>query len=359
MTPLDDGFPAGRNFPTSLTLNVMEQTNIPPLVSPLLQDHYGWKDSTFTLLDIGGCGDHHFWKEIFGPHLRIQGIEARRSKVERLNQTNPRGPFAGYHHYRAGLTEDHPFILRRGVRSAVDPRVYEQTSSAHAAQIIQMAANPCFTRKPEPESQTPPIGVDEFVELQGNTDIHFMNLEIGEAGFDVLISAQRLLKSKPFLGVSMRVNFHGGAYETDHSFGNTDRYLKQAGYELFALTVHLYSRMALPARFRGNSLGRTVSGIPLQGNAVYVKQAVMKERAVSETDLLRSLGVFDLLGLRDCLAHLLILNEERWGEAFPIRFLLNCITPEDKEGRKDYDQYLRSFSHDPHSFFRSSYPYRD
>lgn len=335
----------------------MEKTNVPPLVSPLLQNHYGWKDSAFTLLDIGGCGEYHSMREVFGDHLRVLGIEASRSKVDHLNNSNTRRPYIRYFHYRVGLAEDHPFILLRRARSAVEYDFYGQTSSDRAAQITRMSADPCFVRQQELGSES--IGVDGFVESQGNPDIHFINMGVQEAGYEALISAQQLLTSKPLLGVSMKVNFYGGDHDTDHAFGNTDRYMKQAGYELFALTVHLYSRIALPGRFWGNCLGRTVSGTPLRGEAVYVKQAIMKETAASETDLLRSLGIFDLIGLRDCLAHILILNEERWGEAFPIPFLLNCITPEDDTGRKDYTSYISSFSRNPNSFFRSHYPYRD
>ncbi len=74
---------------------------------------------------------------------------------------------------------------------------------------------------------------------------------------------------KDLLAVQMEVNFVGDGSPDEHSFHNTDRFMRRHGFDLFRLDVRNYSSRALPARYIWPTPAETHSGRPFQGEAYY------------------------------------------------------------------------------------------
>ncbi len=80
-----------------------------------------------------------------------------------------------------------------------------------------------------------------------------------------------MLGERQVLGVGLEVNWFGSANPTEHTFHNTDLFLREQGYALFGVTFRSYSRTDLPAPFLHELYAQTRFGQPYQGDAVYVR----------------------------------------------------------------------------------------
>src|SRR6185295_6659027 len=110
------------------------------------------------------------------------------------------------------------------------------------------------------------IGVDDLVREENLMCLDFIKIDIDGYDLDVLHSAESCTQDSPVLGYTLEVNFYGSTADTDHTFHNTDRLMRQWGFDLFGLTVRRYSVAALPAPFELDCPAQTVFGRPLQGD---------------------------------------------------------------------------------------------
>ncbi len=69
------------------------------------------------------------------------------------------------------------------------------------------------------------------------------------------------------------MNLCGGTAETEHAFHNTDRFMRERGFELLALDVRTYAMAALPSPFAITSPAQTVTGRPFQAEAFYARRS--------------------------------------------------------------------------------------
>src|SRR5579859_5542031 len=91
--------------------------------------------------------------------------------------------------------------------------------------------------------------------------------------FRILQSLRDAFEQRQILGVGVEVNYFGSANPEMNAFHNIDRLMREVGFELFALTTRQYSVAALPAPYLDGVPGRTAWGRPLQGDAIYVRDA--------------------------------------------------------------------------------------
>jgi hypothetical protein len=86
------------------------------------------------------------------------------------------------------------------------------------------------------------IGVDEIVSGEHLPTVDFLKVDVDGPDIDVLESAQEVLADPQVLGVALEVNWFGSACPSEHTFHNTDLFLRPQGYVLFGITVRPYSR---------------------------------------------------------------------------------------------------------------------
>jgi methyltransferase FkbM-like protein len=317
-------------------------------------------DDPVVAIDVGcGLGIDVGWR-CFGPDLRLFGFDPDLDEIERLAaaEQHPRIEYtAGW----VGLPPGHPFTAEQRGGSYWGRNPWARLSvSAWAlrteAQPVGSAATdgPAGPRLAGPDRR---IVLDEFLLDAGVTAVDFVKLDVDGPDFEVLVSLDGVLAAGPVLGVGMEVNFFGSGAPTDHTLHNTDRYLKERGFELFDLSVRRYSTAALPARFALPVAAETVTGRILQGDALYFRDVANPEHRSSVMDVLRPTQLlklaclFDLCGLADCAAEILVEARERLQPLVDVETLLDTLVPEPWAATLTYRQYLDRFGRGDPMFF--------
>ena len=157
------------------------------------------------------------------------------------------------------------------------------------------------------------------------------------------------------LGVQLEVNFVGTGDPDEHSFHNTDRFMRRQGFELFRLDVRTYSSRALPARYVWPTPAETVSGRPFQGEAYYAPD--IDAAGLAPGKLAKLAAIYSLWGVPDMAAELLLARREALSKLIDIDRGLDLLAQQSQASdggarRLAYQAYIRRFEADPPSFYR-------
>ena len=276
-------------------------------------------DDPVVVVDVGcGLGIDVGWR-CFGPDLRVFGFDPNLDEIERLAATEQH-PGIEYAAGWVGLPPGHPFSIAQRGGDYWGRNPWDRLSVTAAMRHAPAAA---ADEPDEPGEETHTtesrvadadrrIVLDDYLAAAGVSSVDFVKLDVDGPDFEVLVSLERILAAGPALGVGMEVNFFGSGAPTDHTLHNTDRFLKERGFELFDLTVRRYSTGAMPARFLLPHPAETTTGRILQGDAAYFRDVVNPEHRASvmdhlrPTQLLKLACMFDLCALPDCAAELLL-----------------------------------------------------
>ena len=155
------------------------------------------------------------------------------------------------------------------------------------------------------------------------------------------------------------MNWSGSANPTEHTFHNTDRFLREQGYALCGLTFRRYSRTALPAPFEYGVHAQTRFGQPYQGDAIYVRDLVAPYHeeladAYRSDKLVKLACIYELIGLPDRAAEVLERFRPRLGEFGDTEELLDALTPPLLGERLCYREYITRFERYPRLFLPSA-----
>jgi FkbM family methyltransferase len=155
------------------------------------------------------------------------------------------------------------------------------------------------------------------------------------------------------------VNWFGSANPTEHTFHNTDRFLRDQGFALFGLTCRSYSRTDLPAPFELEVYAQTRFGQPYQGDAIYLRDLAADDLAAVAADyppdkLIKLACIYELVGVPDCAAEVLNRFEPRLAAFGDRESLLDALTPPLLGERLSYGEYIARFKRAPHLFLPSA-----
>ena len=138
--------------------------------------------------------------------------------------------------------------------------------------------------------------------------------------------------------------------------------MQQNGFLLYTLTSNRYSRSALPAPFLYSAFYQTVSGQPVWGDMIYLRDGASEDyrtvwaEDLSVTKLLKLACLFELFQLPDCAAELVIVYRDRLKTLIDPTILLNLLTPRLHGVERSYDEYLKLFEENPEAFFPAPRP---
>lgn len=264
----------------------------------------------FTLIDIGCAGGIcHSWRQ-FGSALHAWGFDAMVDDVARLTAAEQSENIQ----YFAGMVEGtgkswnfpgrnpsprlsywRTLQAREGHRwttaSAQVPPHYVMPPIADsnlqpAAAPSALALSPCGqngrddvledlarleNRWYDTETSMKSIRIVDFLASNDVEDIDFIKIDVDGPDWDILKALGPTLRSSKVLGVAAEVNFFGSDGTDEHTFHNTDRFMRASGFELFHLSMRRYSSAELPARYLYGFPASTVTGRPLQGDAIYLR----------------------------------------------------------------------------------------
>jgi len=320
----------------------------------------------FTLLDVGCSGGiAPFWR-VFEPSLVAIGIDPVLTECRRLNASE-KNPQVGYRSAFIGLPDDHPFVQKRGNNEPWGGNPWNRLSAQFASEILSSKINDKDRLAVLNDWQgsgladlKSRVGVDEFVQKEHLAELDFIKVDVDGYDLDVILSAAKITRQSPVLGYTLEVNFYGSTAETDHTFHNTDRLMREWGFDLFNLSMRRYSAAALPAPFEWDGPAQTLFGRPYQGDAVYLRDPMAAQTRgapqcplLTSQKLLKLACLFECFGLPDHAAELIQANASSLRTECDPEALLDALASEVDPSLSSYSAYIEKFRADPTEFYRS------
>jgi hypothetical protein len=320
----------------------------------------GASESPFRLLDIGCSGGLDPRWRAFGPRLQAIGIDASKAECARLAKAEAQPGIEYVPTFVAGVA-DKPVDLERGQASPLIMAVRERLSFMRTREIRQARLARAEIEEKlrhnawemtELADEAKPVLVSALLAERGWTDFDYLKIDIDGSDFEVLRTFDGKLQAAGVLGVQLEVNFVGTDNEADHTFHNTDRFMRRQGYELIRLDVRTYSSRALPGRYVWPTPAETLFGRPFQGEAWYARD--FESANLDRAKLLKLAAIYAAVEVPDMAAELLA---RRRGELAGLDIergldLLAAQAQPDRARKLDYRQYMRGFEADAAHFYR-------
>jgi FkbM family methyltransferase len=312
----------------------------------------------FTLIDVGCSGGlDAAWRD-FGPRLQAFGFDPMAEEIERLTrlESNPQVKYiAGFVGRKSGAFWRRNHSDRLAYRRTAQIREKGQYTLPPVRDITQ----------PPP---LPPLGpsddaidLPDFFKSEGISDIDFIKIDVDGADYYILHSLKDCFRDMRVLGLMVEVNFFGSEEPDHHTFHNTDRFLRARGFDLFGLTVRLYSSAALPwpyvypFPFPGPTLG----GRPYQGDALYLRDFGWKLKEADPADYspakyAKLAALFALFNLPDQAAETILRFRPQLAEVLDVDEVLEMLAQQIQEGQpnpRSYADYVAAFDADSPEFY--------
>lgn len=336
----------------------MENADYDPKMIPAIVAGDTLGEDPFVLVDVGcGLGIDRAWR-VFGDRLTGHGFDPQLDEVERL-RAEETGAMQ-YHAAFVGLPEDHALRRRRAARQAelsyFEP--FARTSAAAASSRAAVHGDASFYETnawTELRLATETIGLAEALRREGAETVDFVKIDTDGSDLDVLVSFEEMLRPAGVLGLMIETPFTGDDDESTNTFHNIDPILKRNGFQIYAMSVSQYSRAALPAQFTYDILAQTVSGQPLWGDLVYLRDAAHPDWRrfgdLSPTKILKLACLYELFRLPDCAVELLLAHRETLGGIVDVDELLELLTPPLDGEQVSYREYVAAFAAAPSRFY--------
>jgi len=314
------------------------------------------------LIDVGASGGiDGFWAACFGPKLKAVGFDPLITEVDRLNKARGYGGIR----YEAAFVGCHDFdvlfppALRQDSISSKNNTSFPETSAARAAEAMQMnSIKEIYNAGAEIRLTDRHVSLDEYVQQDRIRNVDFVKIDTDGHDIEVILGAKQMLRAQEVLGICVEAQMHGGCHPYSNTFANIDRLLREWGFTLFDLDLWRYSRRSLPDKFYYKILGQTVTGQVQWGEAVYFRDLArpdyeqMHGYAAAIAKKVKLACLFEIYGLPDCSAQILVQLHEHTGDRF-FETLLDELVSHYRGSRMSYSKFLESFDADPKRFFPS------
>ena len=323
----------------------------------LLRERGVFDRHPFVLIDVGCAGGIDDAWRAFGRSLVVHAYDPDIAACEDA-RARERFDHVAYHAQHVGLPETHPFVVGRREEASKWPNtnIWGRISAGYLAERAQKVMASVAAQMADPSAV---IGVDDIVRTEGLSTVDFLKIDVDGSDVEVLESAREVLASRQLLGVGMEVNWFGSANPSEHTFHNTDRHLREAGFTLFGLTVRKYSRTDMPAPFEKETFARTLFGQPYQGDAIYIRDLAADYMAATAAEyptekLIKLACIYEVAALPDCAAEVLNSFKSRLAEFGDLEPLLDALTPPLLGEQLSYRKYIAQFKREPELFLPSS-----
>lgn len=329
----------------------MENANYNPKMLLDLTSTSALADDPFVLVDVGcGLGIDAAWRR-FSPYLHAHGFDPQLEEVERLRREE-KDANVHYHAALVGVPGASPPIL--------DPyfEPFGRTSSiaalgpANASGVVTFFETNDWGAR---ELAARKVGLADYLRSEGVERVDFVKTDTDGGDLEVLRSFEDMIEDAGVLGFMVETPFTGSDSESTHTFHNVDRLLKRHGFLLCTLSIHRYSRAALPAPFVYPILAQTVWGQVQWGDLVYLREGAHPDAArygeLTPSKLLKLACLYELFQTPDCAAEILLAHRAELSKIVDVDRLLDLLTPP-LDGRSvSYTDYVAAFAEDPTRFY--------
>jgi Methyltransferase FkbM domain len=327
----------------------------------------------FHLVDVGCSGGiDRQWRRWRGG-LRVVGIDPDVGEIERL-RAQEKHPGVTYLNAFAGIAADHPFAIKERGTPDLARNPWARLSTSRYMEL----AYPERTQVSEKEKRSAnlwadtrladaasPVILPEYLNSCGITSLDFLKIDVDGKDYDVLHSFDQALTELGILGVGIEVRFWGSNEETDGTFHNVDRFLKQRGFELFNLTIRRYSTGALPSRFVGRAPGATQMGRVHQGDAMYARDlasGIYQDFAESlpAEKILNLVVILAIFDLPDCAAEVVLKYQTLLSPRWDVERMLDLLGAQAERSLVyrpgSYRRHIETFHQTPRAFLGTKNP---
>lgn len=344
----------------------MDEINRDPRLLRYIANSSLLADEPFTLMDVGcALGLDPVWRE-FGDHLRAYGFDPQADECERLarEETNPR---IRYFAHFIGLPDDHPFIQKQKNDRTHGSPYYNPFERSSALAALRRKTSPASsdldaarnaTEKWKTANlQAEKVRLTDFVHRHQVGNVDFIKIDTDGADLEVALSSEEIMRSSGVLGYMIETPFHGSYTETANSIHNIDRFMKSHGYMLYGMTQYRYSRAALPAPFVYRAPYQTISGQPMWGDFIYLRDGAAEDSlgigptALTPRKLLKLACLYELFMIPDCAAELIVKFRHTMAGIVDPDILLDCLTPPLNGHKVSYAEYVAAFERSFEEFY--------
>ncbi|MCA0301182.1 MAG: FkbM family methyltransferase [Proteobacteria bacterium] len=328
----------------------------------------GLATEKFRLLDIGCSGGlDPVWRS-FEPRLQAIGIDASVTECQRLAGLE-RNPDIAYVPGFVAPSADRRIDLSAGPAAPLIMEMRDRMSFMRTREIrearlrqastVELLRNNAWEMTGLADPERPLVAPDLLAE-RGWTDLDYLKLDVDGADFDILRSFAGRFDPLRVIAVQLEVNFVGTDGADEHTFHNTDRFLRAQGFDLFRLDVRNFSSRALPARYIWPTPAETVSGRPFQGEAYYTRDVLASHRTAAATalgpeKLAKIAAVLASWDVPDAAAELLLARRETMATLFDVDAGLDLLAAQTQSQRRRplrYRDYMATFEEDQPGFYR-------
>ena len=332
----------------------------------------GLATESFRLLDIGCSGGlDPAWRS-FEPRLQAIGIDASATECKRLAALE-RNPEVSYRAAFVAPSPDRKIDLSAGPAAPLIMEMRDRMSFMRSREIrearlkeastVEQLRHNAWEMTGLADPARPVVAPDLLAE-RGWTDLDYLKLDVDGADFEILKSFAGRFDALRVIAVQLEVNFVGTDSADEHTFHNTDRFMREQGFDLFRLDVRNFSTRALPARYIWPTPAETVSGRPFQGEAYYTRDLLASHRADAAANLgaekiAKIAAVLSAWDVPDAAAELLLSQREQLGRLMDIDAGLDLLAAQTQPQRRrplGYRDYMASFEADRPTFYRPEGP---
>jgi FkbM family methyltransferase len=327
--------------------SVIPRINLRPSLTIDLVEKRVFAGEPFSLIDVGASGGiADYWK-VFGNSLTALGFEPLIAEANRLNAAAP--PNVRYEAAFVSSTDqqtEHGQKLNADRIRYRDNQPFPRTSAWRATSLQRLDyVRTYYDSSGSGALSTTTVTLDDVYRRAERRSIDFIKVDTDGHDYYVLRGAQRVLQDSPVLGLSIECQFHGPVHHHANLFSNIDRFLRGRGFSLFDLEVYRYSRATLPRPFVYTIPANTHQGQVLWGEALYVRDAGDPEYAqkwgvsLTPIQLSKLVCIFEMFGLEDCAAELLVTHRDRMRSLVDVDRCLDLLTPLHQGERLTFSQY--------------------
>jgi hypothetical protein len=326
----------------------------------------------FSLLDIGCSGGIDPKWRAFGARLRAIGIDASETECRRLASLE-QNPDISYVAAFASSAVDRPIDLSAGPAAPLIMAMRDRMSFMRTREIRESRLKQASTEEQlrhnawemtglaDPKK---PVVAPTLLAERGWTDLDYLKIDVDGADYGLLKTFDGRFDALGVIAVQLEVNFVGTDSPDDHTFHNTDRFMRRQGFDLMRLDVRNFSSRALPARYIWPTPAETVTGRPFQGEAYYARDVLAPHRvaageALGDAKLAKLAAVFSAWDIPDLAAELLLARRERLARLLDIEAGLDQLAAQTQPQRRrplSYRDYMATFEADAASFYRPEGP---
>lgn len=311
-----------------------------------------FNNEPFSLVDVGASGGIEQHWRVFGGSLEAVGFDPLVDEVARLNSIEER-PSVRYVASKVGC--------HQGAREGGDTfnnESYSRSSTVRAWELLRCNyTNTYFDQTHQGTVANDLVELDQFFP-ERPAKVDFIKVDTDCHDLEVLMGSRELLAGAGPLGLAVETLLIGPSCAQFNLYSHVDAYLRKFGFSVFAIDPKLHSRAALPKLFRWHQPADTHEGPARWADTLFFRDVCLsgyEEQfglALTPFQLLKLCCAYEIYGLEDCAAEVLLCFRDRFQGLVETEHCLDLLTPPLPDGRMvSYREYITFFEKNIEAFY--------